>query len=76
MSILILIISILLMLVLISAGKLNSFLSLIIASLYVDIVKEMQFLDIINSQQEGISSTFGSLILISFGSYTRKYSLE
>ncbi|MFV8374405.1 gluconate:H+ symporter [Flavobacterium sp. LB1P71] len=64
MSILILIASILLLLVLISAVKLNAFISLIIASFFVGITKGMLFPDIINSLQQGIGSTLGSLILI------------
>ncbi len=64
MSILILIASIVLLLVLISAVKLNAFISLIIASLFVGIAKGMNFPDIINSLQQGIGSTLGSLILI------------
>ena len=68
MSILILIASILLLLVLISAVKLNAFISLIIASLFVGIAKGMLFPDIINSLQLGIGSTLGSLIvIIAFG---------
>lgn len=64
MSILLLIASIVLLLVLISAVKLNAFLSLILASLFVGITKGMFFPDIINSIQEGIGSTLGSLIFI------------
>lgn len=64
MSILILIAGILLLLVLISGVKLNAFISLIIASLFVGITKGMLFPDIINSLQQGIGSTLGSLILI------------
>ncbi|MNS54914.1 High-affinity gluconate transporter [compost metagenome] len=64
MSILILIAGILLLLVLISGVKLNAFISLIIASLFVGITKGMHFPDIINSLQQGIGSTLGSLILI------------
>nr|WP_315191452.1 gluconate:H+ symporter [uncultured Flavobacterium sp.] len=64
MSILLLIASIVLLLVLISAVKLNAFLSLILASLFVGITKGMFFPDIINSVQEGIGSTLGSLIFI------------
>jgi Gnt-I system high-affinity gluconate transporter/Gnt-II system L-idonate transporter len=64
MSILILLAGILLLLVLISGVKLNAFISLIIASLFVGITKGMLFPDIINSLQQGIGSTLGSLILI------------
>ncbi|WP_348812847.1 gluconate:H+ symporter [Flavobacterium maritimum] len=64
MSILILIAGILLLLVLISGVKLNAFISLIIASFFVGITKGMHFPDIINSLQQGIGSTLGSLILI------------
>lgn len=64
MSILLLIASIVLLLVLISVVKLNAFISLILASLFVGITKGMLFPDIINSIQEGIGSTLGSLILI------------
>jgi len=64
MSLLILIASILLLLILISALKLNAFLSLVIASFFVGIAKGMAFEDIINGVQLGIGSTLGSLILI------------
>ena len=64
MSILILIASIFLLLFLISAVKLNAFISLIIASFFVGIAKSMLFPDIITSLQQGIGSTLGSLILI------------
>jgi Gnt-I system high-affinity gluconate transporter/Gnt-II system L-idonate transporter len=47
-----------------TAVKLNAFLSLIIASLFVGIAQGMDFADIINSLQQGIGSTLGSLILI------------
>ena len=52
------------MLILISAVKPNAFLSLIIASLFVGIAQGMDFADIINSFQQGIGNTLGSLILI------------
>jgi gluconate transporter len=64
MSILILIISIVLLLVLISIIKLNAFIALIITALFVGITKGMPFPEIINSLQQGIGSTLGSLILI------------
>ena len=64
MSILILIASIFLLLFLISAVKLNAFISLIIASFFVGIAKSMLFPDIITSLQQGIGTTLGSLILI------------
>ena len=64
MSILILIASIFLLLFLISAVKLNAFISLIIASFFVGIAKSMLFPDIITSLQQGIGSTLGSLFLI------------
>lgn len=64
MSILILIASILLLLVLIAGAKLNAFISLIIASFFVGIAKGMLFPDLINSLQQGIGSTLGSLLLI------------
>lgn len=64
MSLLILIASILLLLILISGVKLNAFISLIIAAFFVGIAKQMPFPDLINSIQQGIGSTLGSLILI------------
>ncbi len=64
MSLLILIAGILLLLILISVVKLNAFISLIIAAFFVGIFKQMPFSDLINSIQEGIGSTLGSLILI------------
>lgn len=64
MSLLILIASILLLLTLISGVKLNAFIALIIAAFFVGIAKEMPFPDLINSIQQGIGSTLGSLILI------------
>ncbi|MBF4516671.1 gluconate permease [Flavobacterium sp. ANB] len=64
MSLLILIAGILLLLILISAVKLNAFISLIIAAFFVGISKQMNFPDLINSIQQGIGSTLGSLILI------------
>ncbi|WP_338646524.1 gluconate:H+ symporter [Flavobacterium sp. KS-LB2] len=64
MSIVILIASIFLLLVLISGIKLNAFLSLIIASFFVGITKGMLFPELLNSLQQGIGSTLGSLIII------------
>ena len=64
MSLLILIASILLLLVLIAGAKLNAFISLIIASFFVVLAKGMLFPDLINSLQQGIGSTLGSLLLI------------
>jgi len=64
MSLLILIASILLLLILISGVKLNAFIALIIAAFFVGIAKEMPFPDLINSIQQGVGSTLGSLILI------------
>lgn len=64
MSLLILIASILLLLLLISGVKLNAFIALIIAAFFVGIAKEMPFQDLINSIQNGVGSTLGSLILI------------
>ena len=64
MSIVILIASIFLLLVLISGVKLNAFLSLIIASFFVGITKGMLFPELLNSLQQGIGSTLGSLIII------------
>lgn len=64
MSLLILIASILLLLVLIAGAKLNAFISLIIASFFVGLTKGMLFPDLINSLQQGIGSTLGSLLLI------------
>lgn len=64
MSILILIASIVLLLILISGVKLNAFISLLIAAFFVGIANDMPFPDLINSIQNGIGSTLGSLILI------------
>lgn len=64
MSLLILIAGILLLLILISVVKLNAFISLIVAAFFVGIFKQMPFPALINSIQEGIGSTLGSLILI------------
>ncbi|TRX20454.1 gluconate:H+ symporter [Flavobacterium franklandianum] len=64
MSLLILVAGILLLLFLIAVLKLNAFIALIIASLFVGIFKGMLFPDIINSIQTGIGSTLGSLVLI------------
>lgn len=68
MSILILIASVLLLLVLITVLKLNSFISLLISAFFAGIAKSMVFQDIINSLQTGIGTTLGSLIfIIAFG---------
>lgn len=68
MSLLILIASILLLLVLISGAKLNAFIALSISAFFVGILKGMPFTDLINSIQQGIGSTLGSLIfIIAFG---------
>lgn len=64
MSILILVLSILLLLILITFGKLNAFLSLIFSAILVGIAKQMPLADILTSIQKGIGSTLGSLILI------------
>jgi Gnt-I system high-affinity gluconate transporter/Gnt-II system L-idonate transporter len=64
MSILILVLSILLLLILITFGKLNAFLSLIFSAILVGIAKQMPLADILASIQKGIGSTLGSLILI------------
>ena len=64
MSLLILIASILLLLILISGVKLNAFIALVISAFFVGIAKEMPFMDLINSIQQGVGSTLGSLILI------------
>ncbi|WP_367752366.1 gluconate:H+ symporter [Flavobacterium sp. WC2430] len=64
MSILILIASILLLLFLITVLKFNAFISLLLASFFVGIVKLMPFGTIVNSIQNGIGSTLGSLVLI------------
>jgi H+/gluconate symporter-like permease len=61
MSILILVLSILLPL---TFGKLNAFLSLIFSAILVGIAKQMPLADILASIQKGIGSTLGSLILI------------
>lgn len=68
MSLLILVASILLLLGLISGAKINAFLALIITSFFVGVLKGMPFPELINSIQNGVGSTLGSLILIiSFG---------
>ena len=64
MSILILIASILLLLFLITVLKFNAFISLLLASFFVGFVKLMSFGSIVNSIQNGIGSTLGSLVLI------------
>jgi gluconate transporter len=64
MSLLILIASILLLLFLISGAKLNAFIALTISAFFAGILKGMPFTDLINSFQQGIGSTLGSLILI------------
>jgi Gnt-I system high-affinity gluconate transporter len=64
MSLLILIASILLLLILISGVKLNAFIALVISAFFVGIAKDMPFPDLINSVQQGVGSTLGSLILI------------
>ncbi|REG91169.1 gluconate:H+ symporter [Flavobacterium aquicola] len=64
MSLLILIASILLLLYLISGVKLNAFIALTITAFFAGILKGMPFTDLINSFQQGIGSTLGSLILI------------
>jgi gluconate transporter len=64
MSLLILIASILLLLYLISGAKLNAFISLTITAFFAGILKGMPFPELINSFQQGIGNTLGSLILI------------
>jgi Gnt-I system high-affinity gluconate transporter len=64
MSLLILIASILLLLFLISGAKLNAFIALTITAFFAGILKGMPFTDLINSFQQGVGSTLGSLILI------------
>ncbi|WP_348823652.1 gluconate:H+ symporter [Flavobacterium aestuarii] len=64
MSLLILIASILLLLYLISGAKLNAFIALTITAFFAGILKGMPFAELINSFQQGIGSTLGSLILI------------
>ncbi|TRX36649.1 gluconate:H+ symporter [Flavobacterium restrictum] len=64
MSILILVLSILLLLVLIAAAKLNAFIALVLAALFVGITKGMPLSEVLNSMQQGIGSTLGSLLLI------------
>jgi H+/gluconate symporter-like permease len=54
MSILILVLSILLLLILITFGKLNAFLSLIFSAILVGIAKQMPLADILASIQKGI----------------------
>lgn len=64
MSILILVLSIILLLVLIAAAKLNAFIALVLAALFVGITKGMPLSEVLNSMQQGIGSTLGSLLLI------------
>lgn len=64
MSLLILIVGIFLLLILISGLKLNAFIALIISAFFVGIAMQMPFPDLINSIQNGVGSTLGSLILI------------
>lgn len=64
MSLLILIASILLLLYLISGAKLNAFIALTITAFFAGILKGMPFTELINSFQQGVGSTLGSLILI------------
>ncbi len=63
-SIIILITSIILLLLLITVVKLNAFISLILATLYVGICNGMALSKIITSLSNGIGSTLGSTLLI------------
>ena len=63
-SIIILIASILLLLLLITVVKLNAFISLVIATIFVGICNSMALPKIITSLSNGIGSTLGSTLLI------------
>ncbi len=68
MPIVILICSIAILLVLIAVLKINAFISLIIAALFVGIANKMPLLEITNSLSKGIGSTLGpTLMVLSFG---------
>lgn len=64
MTILVLLSAIVLLLLLITLVKLNAYMSLIIAALYVGIANGMDLLKVIASVTNGIGSTLGSLIMI------------
>ena len=63
-SIIILIASIILLLLLITAVKLNAFISLVIATIFVGICNGMALTKIITSLSNGIGTTLGSTLLI------------
>lgn len=68
---------ILLLLILIVGLKLNSFISLLIAAIFVGLGEGIPLLDIFNTIQKGIGSTLGSLaIIISLGTMLGKLLTE
>ena len=64
MTLAIVLTGILLLLLLITGLKLNSFLSFIIVCLFVGVLQGMELLDIVDSIQTGIGNTLGFLVLI------------
>jgi Gnt-I system high-affinity gluconate transporter len=64
MPLLIVVIGILVLLLLIAGLKLNAFLAFVIVSLLVGVSEGMDFLDVIQSIQNGIGNTLGYLVLI------------
>lgn len=68
MPIIFLICSIVLLLVLITLLKVNAFIALVIAALFVGIANRMPFAEITNSLSKGIGSTLGpTLMVLAFG---------
>ncbi len=64
MPLLIVIFGIVLLFLLIAKFKLNAFISFIIVSLVVGIAEGMEFLKVLDSIQDGVGKTLGSLIMI------------
>ncbi|MBD1260437.1 gluconate transporter [Maribacter polysiphoniae] len=64
MPLLIVILGILLLFLLIAQFKLNAFISFIIVSLVVGVAEGMDFLKVLDSIQDGVGKTLGSLIMI------------
>jgi len=64
MPLLIVIFGIVLLFLLIAKFKLNAFISFIIVSLVVGVAEGMEFLKVLDSIEEGIGKTLGSLIMI------------
>jgi Gnt-I system high-affinity gluconate transporter len=64
MPLLIVIFGIILLFLLIAKFKLNAFISFIIVSLVVGVAEGMEFLKVLDSIEEGIGKTLGSLIMI------------